>query len=102
MSKSGTATYAYSPASWRRRHTPPRTLSAFELDRLPSVHRANMPLLSEILLVLILADHASFALLYRFVQKRQARTLAKDCRALIENYSISENLAERLTNIGRG
>jgi hypothetical protein len=50
------------------------------------------------LVCLIVVDYASFSVLYRLTQRRQARSFAKDCRELIETYNVGAELAKKLTN----
>lgn len=47
---------------------------------------------------LIVADYAGFSVLYRVTQRWQARTFARDCRELIENYNVGDELAKKLTS----
>jgi len=46
---------------------------------------------------LIVADYAGFSVLYRVAQRRHARSFARDCRELIENYNVGDELAKKLT-----
>jgi hypothetical protein len=50
------------------------------------------------LVCLIVADYASFSVLYRLMQRSQARSFAKDCRDLIETYNVGDEVAKKLTN----
>ncbi|HVB79244.1 MAG TPA: hypothetical protein VNE82_04750 [Candidatus Binataceae bacterium] len=50
------------------------------------------------LLGLIVVDYASFCVLYRLAQKRNARNFAKDCRELIDTYNVGDELAKKLTS----
>jgi hypothetical protein len=47
---------------------------------------------------LIVMDYASFAILYRLVQRWHARSFANDCRMLIETYNVGDELARKLTS----
>ena len=47
---------------------------------------------------LIVADYAGFSVLYRAAQRRQARNFTRDCRELIENYNVGDELAKKLTS----
>ena len=48
------------------------------------------------LVCLIAVDYASFAVLYRLAQRWRALSLARDCRELIENYQVGDELAKKL------
>ena len=48
------------------------------------------------LICLIALDYATFVVLYRVAQRWQARSLARDCRELIENYQVGDHLAKKL------
>jgi len=48
------------------------------------------------LVCLIALDYASFAVLYRLAQRWQAHNFARDCRELIENYRVGDELAKKL------
>ncbi len=48
------------------------------------------------LVCLIALDYATFAVLYRAARRWQARGLARDCRELIENYQVGDELAKKL------
>ena len=50
------------------------------------------------LVCLIVVDYASFSVLYRLMQKKQARSFARDCRELIETYNVGDELAKKLTS----
>jgi hypothetical protein len=47
---------------------------------------------------LIVADYAGFSFLYRAAQRWHARSLARDCRELIENYHVGDELAKKLSS----
>ena len=48
------------------------------------------------LVALIAVDYACFCALYRLAKNSQARSFANDCRALIENYNVGDELARKL------
>lgn len=50
------------------------------------------------LVCLIVADYASFNVLYRLMRRWQARSFAKDCRELIETYNVGDEVAKKLTS----
>ncbi|HTQ26116.1 MAG TPA: hypothetical protein VMI09_15625 [Candidatus Binataceae bacterium] len=47
---------------------------------------------------LIVADYAGFSVLYRVAQRCHAQSFARDCRELIENYNVGDELAKKLTS----
>lgn len=49
------------------------------------------------LLGLIVADYAGFSVLYRLAQGWRERSLARDCRELVETYNVGDELAKKLT-----
>jgi hypothetical protein len=50
------------------------------------------------LVCLIVVDYATFSVLYRLMQRWEARSFAKDCRELIETYNVDDDLAKKLTS----
>ena len=50
------------------------------------------------LLGLIVLDYASFCVLYRVTQKWYSRSFAQDCRALVANYDVGDELAKKLAS----
>ena len=48
------------------------------------------------LLGVIVTDYVGFSVLYRLIQAWQSRRFAKECRALVGTYNVSDAVARKL------